>query len=149
MVWTNPPLLVTNFRDLLLACPTIGTTLGIVAAGVHYPSADPTSDTLPCLVIDPGDLEGERSTVGGSVVIADMEATLLLPNALDVGTIEGYRYSIARELVEWTTEALAVIRSRVSRAQLPSPGMQAASDAGQPDTGAAYKGLIIRAWFEG
>lgn len=149
MVWTNPPTEVTNFRDALIATTTIGTTLGIAAAAVHYPYADPTSDTMPLIVIDASDLEGQRDDVGGSILVGKFEATILFANSLDVGTIEGYRYHIARELVEWMSENLAITRTRVSRAQLPSPGMQAGSDAGQPDTGAVYKGLIIEAWFEG
>lgn len=150
MVWTNPTPLVVNFRDALIATTTIGTTIGIANAAVHYPNATPATDPLPLIVIDPpAEIEGERDDVGGSVLSGKFEATILFADSVDVGTIETYREQMARDLVEWMSESLAIYRTRVSRAQLPSAGQRAGGDAGQPDTGCAYKGLIVEAWFRG
>ncbi len=149
MTWIHPPDEVVYFRDALLATLTIGTTIGIVAGTCHYPSADPLEDTLPLLAIDTSDLEGQRDTVGGSILVGKFDATILFPDSIDVGTIEGYRYKIARELVEWMTESLAITKVRVSRCQLPSSGMSAAGDGGNTEHAVSFSGLTIEAWFEG
>lgn len=149
MVWTNPPTEVTAFRDAMIATTTIGTTIGVSSGNVHYPYADPTTATLPAIVIDTADLEGRRADVGGSMLAGKFEATILFADSVDLGTIEQYRYAIARELVEWTSESLAIERVRLSRCLLPTPGQQAGGDSGQAETGKAYRGLVIEAWFDG
>lgn len=153
MTWTNPPTKITEARDRLLECATVqailtGLTTPQQQARFHYPEADPVTDTYPYFVLNRVSEKAILLTVGGSTGEGVIELGLYVDDAVSTGTLEGY-ITIARELVELTTEGLYVIEAEMMRASRPTPALQASDDGSQVETGKSFASIVGTLQWEG
>jgi hypothetical protein len=128
MSLTNPPPEVTAFRDMLLACSGVTTTLGIDTTKIHYPTAtiDPdagTASALPLFVL--GSVPGVRTQYATQTLglpSGDIVATLYASGS-SAGALATVLRTIAGQLMALST-GLAITTIAIDDPSDPTPGMR-------------------------
>lgn len=127
MTWTNPPAVVTQWRDQLLACASVASA-GIVSARAHYPALAVQTDTLPAVVVADTNPRRDRYAEGSTgLPSGNLVATFYLPTSsyTDAGSVESFASAVIKELMAQST----IIPFRDVSSGLasdPTPGARAA-----------------------
>ncbi len=157
MTWTNPPTIITNWRDALLATPTIqallvGLTSGQQQARFNYPHALAADFAvgLPMWVLGRARQRAKLLSVGHSFGEGGVEAIGYFASTSDIGTIEG-QIQVAHDLVELNNAGnyLYIIEAEVERSSQPSPAQLATADGGQTRTSVPCYTILYMAEWEG
>lgn len=114
---------------------------------LHYPDVDVTTDPLPCAAlfeeiftvekVAPGEVDDAPGNSVSAVFYFD-------PVRHKVGRVEQGMSELCRELCEWETEGLSIIKATKTRATKVAASVEAGSnDAG----GKSYRTIAIVAWY--
>lgn len=91
--------------------------LGQTPASFHFPAFDVLNDAFPLWVLaEEDDTEAERAGYGESLGSIRLIAIGFFADTVPTGVIEQTGRDLVRNLVEWTTEGLAIMKAKASRA---------------------------------
>lgn len=149
MVWTAPPQVVIDFRDMLLLCAS-GVAAGLTTGKYHFPSAAATSqdattpDPLPYAVLAEVAHDRSRYAEMGVLGLPSGHLLAILHVNTSAGALEALGRAICSELMTQSV-GLPIRLATCALAADPLPGQLAvATSSGIPDqTGATFRAINI------